>query len=91
MWVQQLPASLRFTLTQYWIDPIRWVGFGEDIKRYRRTDARLAYHFKSGALRGELALVGLNLFDRYNEFRNGYVPDEHQFDRRIYATLRLEY
>ncbi|MFN0299691.1 MAG: TonB-dependent receptor plug domain-containing protein [Burkholderiales bacterium] len=91
MWIQQLPASLRFTLTQYWIDPIRWVGFGEEIKQYRRTDARLAYHFKSGALRGELALVGLNLFDRYNEFRNGYVPNEHEFDRRIYATMRVEY
>jgi iron complex outermembrane recepter protein len=91
MLIQQLPASLHLSLTQYWIDPIRWVGFGQEIKQYRRTDARLAYRFKAGGVRSELALVGLNLFDRYNEFRNGYVPDEHQFDRRAFATLRLEY
>ncbi len=91
MWIQGLPANLQFTLTQFWVDPIRWVGFGQEIQRYRRTDARLAYRFRTGRTRGEIALVGVNLFDRYNEFRNGYVPDEHAFDRRVYGTLRLEY
>lgn len=91
MWTQRLGDSLSLNLVHYRVGEIRWFGFGDLIAPYRRTDLNLAWRFRVGTTKGELAATALNLFDKYNEFRNGSVPGEQQFDRRAYLTLRLEY
>ena len=91
MWTQQLPAGVSFSLMHYAVGPIHWQNFGDLVEGYRRTDARLSYRLREPGFKGELSLVGLNLFDRYNEFRNGIPPETHAFGRRVYVTLRLDY
>lgn len=91
MWTQALPGSLSFSLMHYSVGAMRWLGFGDDLPAFRRTDARVSYAFRTMGLRGELSLVGINLFDRYHEFRVGAEPETHLFGRRTYATLRLDY
>lgn len=92
MWVQRLPWDLSLTLIHYAVGAIYWDGFGDRIDGFRRTDARLGYRFRLGSTRGEASLVGLNLFGKYNEFKNGRdePSSEYEFSRRVYATLRLE-
>jgi iron complex outermembrane receptor protein len=91
MWTQRLPGDWSFSLMHYAVGAIHWQGFGDRVPAYRRTDARVSYAFRTGGLRGEASLVGLNLFDRNTEFRIGPVGETHVLSRRAYATLRLEF
>ncbi|MDS4072206.1 MAG: TonB-dependent receptor [Defluviicoccus sp.] len=91
MWTQRLPADWSFTVMHYAVGAIHWQGFGDRVPAYRRTDARVSYAFRTAGLRGEASLVGLNMFDRNNEFRLGTPGESHVLSRRAYATLRLEF
>lgn len=91
MWTQRLGESLTLNLIHYRVGEIRWLGFGDLVAPYRRTDLNLAWRFRLAGTKAELSATALNLFDKYNEFRNGTVPGEQEFNRRAYVTLRLEY
>lgn len=91
MWTQRLPGSFSFSLMHYSVGAMRWLGFGDYIPAHRRTDLRLAYAFRASGMNGEVSLVGLNVFDRYSEFRVGQEPETHIFGSRTYATVRLEF
>ena len=91
MWTQQLPGSLSFSVMHYALGATDWQGFGDYIPAYRRTDARMSYAFRAGGLRGEVSLVGLNLLDKYYEFRVGQEPETHIFGSRYYGTVRLQF
>lgn len=91
VWIERLDPSLTLSVMHFRVREIQWLEFGDLIPRYRRTDVRLAQGFRSGDLKGELALVGQNLFDRYPEFRIGNPGEEQVFSRRLFLTLRLDY
>jgi iron complex outermembrane receptor protein len=91
MWTQQLPAGFSFSLMHYSVGAMRWLGFGDYIPSYQRTDLRLAYAFQAAGMRGEVSLVGLNLLDDYYEFRVGSEPETSLFGRRVYGSVRIEF
>jgi hypothetical protein len=93
MWMQQLPGGFSFSVTQYWVGAMTWLGFGSKVESYRRTDARASWAFRANGLRGELALAGLNLFDRYSDFKDepDFPSRQNETSSRIFGSLRLEF
>lgn len=83
---QKLPLGLQFSLAHHWIGEYRWLGWANALPRHRRLDLRLGYPFRSGPVKGEIALVSQNVQDPYSEFRTDYV-----FRRRSFAVLSLEF
>lgn len=91
MWTQQLPLGVSFSVMHYAVGAMRWLGFGNALPSYRRTDLRLAYAFQAAGLRGEVSLVGINVLDDYYEFRIGTEPETNLFGQRLYGGVRLEF
>lgn len=91
MWTQKIADAWSFTLIHYAIGAMEWLEFGDRINAHRRTDARIGYAFSGAGVKGEISISALNLFDRYNEFRNGVLPNDQVFTSRTFATLRLEF
>lgn len=83
----RLPMGLQVSLAQHWIGGFRWAGgnYGA-LPMQRRLDLRLAYPFRSGPAKYEIALVSQSVRHPYTEFTPGYV-----FERRNFATLSLEF
>jgi iron complex outermembrane receptor protein len=65
-------------------DPVKWLTEGDLTRAYTRVDARLARRWKWQGREVEAALVGQNLGDAYEEFR-----DTNIFSRRVYGSLAL--
>ena len=65
-------------------DAVRWLTEGDATRRYTRIDARLAKRWKWQGRDVEAALVGHNLGEDYEEFR-----DTNRFSRRVYGSLAL--
>lgn len=63
-------------------DAVIWLTEGDLTRSYVRVDARLAKRWKWQGTEVEAALVGQNLGDDYEEFRNTNV-----FSRRVYGSL----
>lgn len=83
---QTLPGGWQLSMAHHWIGQMRWLGWSNPLPLHRRLDLRLAYPFRSGPYKGEVAIVSQNLTAPYSEFRTDYV-----FDRRNFATLSLEF
>lgn len=83
---QRLPAGLQASLAHHWIGGFRWLGWADALPMQRRLDLRLAYPFRSGPARGEIAFVAQNIKGPLSEFRSDYV-----FKRRGFLTVSLDY
>lgn len=83
---QKLPLGLQASLTHHWIGGFRWQGWADALPMQRRLDLRLGYPFRSGPVKGEVAIVSQNLKGPHSEFRIDYI-----FERRHFATLSLEF
>ena len=63
-------------------DGVKWLTEGDITRPYTRVDARIAKHWKWQGREVEAALVGQNLGQDYQEFR-----DTNVFSRRVYGSL----
>jgi iron complex outermembrane receptor protein len=83
----RFPFGLQTSLVHHWIGGFRWAGgnYGA-LPMQRRLDFRLAYPFRSGPARYEVAWVSQAVRHSYTEFTPGYV-----FERRNFVTLSLEF
>lgn len=63
-------------------DAQKWLSEGDITKAFNRVDVRLARRWKWQGREVEAALVGQNLGDDYEEFR-----DTNVFSRRVYGSL----
>jgi len=63
-------------------DPVKWLTEGDLTRAYTRVDARLARRWTWQGREVEAALVGQNLGDDYEEFR-----DTNVFSSRVYGSL----
>jgi len=79
-------TGIEASVGYYQVSEMHPIGDGQFLKHYRRWDARLAYDFRVGAQRGQLALVMQNLFAPYYEFRR-----DNEFKSRTFGTLSLEF
>ena len=61
---------------------VKWLTEGDLTRAYTRVDARLARRWKWQGREVEAALVGQNLGDDYEEFR-----DTNIFSSRVYGSL----
>lgn len=94
-WTQQLPAGFEMTLSHYRYGSFQWT-LNTAVESYHRTDLRLAYPFRSAALRGELALTVQGLEGERSEFRTRDADDGNpipSFDLgpRGWLSLSLEF
>lgn len=85
LWMQSLPWGLDLSVVRYWVTDIQWTR-NTLAKRYNRTDARIAYTFRSGAQRGELAYTIQSLNGRHAEERMQRIVE-----RRHWVTLGLDF
>lgn len=85
LWMQTLPWGLDFSIARYWVREIQWTR-NTSAERYNRTDARIAYTFRSGAQRGELAYTVQSLDGRHAEERMQRIVE-----RRHWVTLGLDF
>ncbi len=85
MWMQQLPYDLESTVSYYKTGYMKWTR-NTYIAPIERVDWRLAWPFKIGASRGELAYV-VQAANRTNgEFRSTRL-----FGQRNWLSLRLDF
>ncbi|HEY9099061.1 MAG TPA: TonB-dependent receptor [Thiobacillus sp.] len=63
---------------------MKWLGDGDVTQAYTRVDARLARRWKWQGTEVEAAIVGQNLGNDYQEFR-----DTNTFSRRVYGSVSL--
>lgn len=85
-WLQKLPAAYEFSAIYTSATPYQWAGGGDLIGTPRRLDLRLAKAFAFGATRGELSITAQGVDGGHQVFRLG-----QRFDRRSFATLRLDF
>lgn len=91
LWIQKLPAGFEASLARYWVDPMKWTR-STFVKTYVRTDARLAYGFRLGGQRGEIAYTVQSLDGAHGEFKyEGDQPADRVVDRRHWVSLRLDF
>jgi len=84
---QKLPANLDLTLTYALAGKMNWRGRRDEFKP-ERLDVRLGYSFLLGSHRAELAVA---LQSAYGD-QPVFLPSSNfLFQRRAFATLRLEY
>lgn len=70
----------------YRSERMKWLSEGDITEAFTRWDVRLARRWTWRGYRMEAALVGQNLGDDYEEFR-----DTNIFSRRVYGSLSLEW
>lgn len=91
MLVQKLPGGLEFSLMHYRVGAMKWTR-NTDVDAYRRTDARLAYPFVTGGMRGELAYTVQSLNgDHIEQRKSDEDPKARVVSRRQWISLRLEF
>ena len=83
---QKLPAGFDLSLITYYATPYQWAGMQQVLDSVRQLDARLAYAFRVGATRGELAVMVQSLGGSHMEYLRTQM-----FGRRAFATLRLDF
>lgn len=94
-WVQQLPAGVEFSVAHYRYGRFQWTP-NTAVKAFHRTDVRVAYPFRIGPTRGEVALTGQGVDGRRAEFKErdadgtGQVPAQY-VDPRVWASVALEF
>jgi iron complex outermembrane receptor protein len=85
-WLQTLPGAIEFSAISTATTPFKWAGGGDLIHTPRRLDVRLAKRFSVGATRGEISAT----VQAINGGSQIYKLNE-RFDRRAFATLRLDF
>lgn len=85
-WLQKLPHNFDIAVISTASTPFKWAGGGDLINTPRRVDLRLARMFVVGPTRGELSLTTQAI----NGSSQVYKLTQ-RFERRTFATLRLEY
>lgn len=85
-WFQKLPGDVDFTAISTSSTPFKWAAGGQLINTPRRLDVRLAMPFALGATRGEASVT----VQAINGGHQIYKLDQ-RFDRRAFATLRLDF
>jgi iron complex outermembrane receptor protein len=85
MFSQQLPFGLDLSATYHRVGAMKWT-VNTSVNKWSRLDWRLAYPFKAGPTRGELAFTVQNDGSPHAE----RVPTE-LLTRRGFVSLRLEY
>lgn len=83
---QKLPGGFDLTLLSTSATPWKWSGGGDLIATPRQLDVRLAYAFRLGSTRGETAVTVQAINGGHQEFVRANL-----FDRRAFASLRLDY
>ena len=88
--LQKLPLGFEGSLASYWQDKMKWSinTWGE---KYQRTDARLAYPFRWGTRRGELAYVVQSLNGAHFEYKAYHADGDRIVERRQWLSLRLDF
>ncbi|MCK9387100.1 MAG: TonB-dependent receptor [Sulfuritalea sp.] len=84
-WLQSLPGGFEFSAISTASTPFKWSG-GDLINTPRRLDVRLGKPFALGATRGELSVT----VQAINGGSQIYQLNQ-RFDRRAFATLRLNF
>jgi iron complex outermembrane receptor protein len=82
----KLAEGWEASIGAYRVDDMYWLGDGDFTEAFTRIDARLAKRWKLQGHPVELAVVGQNLGDDYEEFR-----DTNLFSRRVYGSLSLNW
>ncbi|MBI4986789.1 MAG: TonB-dependent receptor [Rhodocyclales bacterium] len=85
MLMQTLPGGLELSATYSSVGALKWTQ-NDRISGYKRLDWRLAYPFRVGPTRGELAFAVQGDGAKRTEYRSFNV-----MSTRGYATLRLDY
>ncbi|MDP2793048.1 MAG: TonB-dependent receptor [Sulfurisoma sp.] len=86
-WFQDLPGNLSASLMYATTGAMTWRGYPANLlKSEHQLDLRLAWKFRVGTTRGELA----GTVQQANGPRQELLPT-YTLDRRAYATLRLEF
>jgi iron complex outermembrane receptor protein len=83
---QNLPGGFDLSLITYYATPSTWAGNLQVLDSTRRLDARLAYAFRVGATRGELAVTAQSLGGSHLEFSRTQT-----FGRHVFTSLRLDF
>jgi iron complex outermembrane receptor protein len=83
---QKLPGGFDLSLIKYYATPYAWAGGDKVLEGMRQLDARLAYAFRVGATRGELAVMVQSIGGSHME----YLPNQF-FGRRAFTSLRLDF
>lgn len=84
--IQQLARDLDFSLISHATTPYSWAGTNNILDTPRQLDARLGWKFAIGATRAEASLTVQALNGGHQEYMRA-----NRFDRRGFATLRLEF
>lgn len=96
MWMQKLPWNVEFSTTGYWLGRTRW-SQNTEAPGYHRVDARLAWPFRIGGQRGELAYTVQSLNGGHVEFKGQNGNDTNTLlasrivERRDWISLRLDF
>jgi hypothetical protein len=85
-WFQKLAGNVDFTAISTASTPFKWASGGQLINTPRRLDVRLGMPFALGATRGEASVT----VQAINGGQQIYKRDQ-RFDRRAFATLRLDF
>ena len=83
---RRLPHGFEISAAFYKMTSMIWRGDGDPVPNYHRIDIRLAKGFKLGSNRAKIELIGHNLRDDYQEFR-----EENLFETRGYVRLSMEF
>ncbi|NMG76614.1 TonB-dependent receptor plug domain-containing protein [Aromatoleum diolicum] len=96
-WTQQLPGGLEASISHFRYGWFQWT-LNTSVDAFQRTDVRLAYPFRAGPTRGELALTVQGVDGRRAEFRRRSADrDDPDFappqflDPRGWVSLALEF
>ncbi len=85
-WLQQLPGMYELSAIYTTASSYQWAGGGETINKPRRFDLRLGKTFALGATRGELSITAQGVDGGHSVYKVS-----QRFDRRSFATLRLDF
>lgn len=83
---QKLPGGFDLSLIAYYATPYQWAGMAQVLDGARQLDARLAYAFRVGATRGELAFMAQSLSGSHMEYYRTQLSG-----RRAFTSLRLDF
>jgi hypothetical protein len=85
-WLQSLPGDYELSVISTAATPYQWAGGGDLIVTPRRVDLRLGKKFVLGATRGEFSLTTQAIDGAHQIYKVN-----QRFDRRGFATLRLDF
>ncbi len=90
LWIEQLPYGFQFSAFGQYQSKMKWTRNSE-AEHYSRVDLRLAYPFRLGDLRGELACTVQSLNGPHGEFRAIGQADDRIVTHRKWLTARFDF